>query len=532
MSTKYIFVTGGVLSGLGKGVSAASIGRLLKAKGYKVFVQKLDPYLNFDPGTMSPFEHGEVYVTADGAETDLDLGHYERFIGENFSKLSNFTSAQIFMKILEKERRGEYGGKTVQIIPHFTDEVEELIKKAGKESKAEFVITEIGGTVGDIESLAFLKSISFLGRKQPKDCFFIHTTYIPFLSASKEFKTKPSQFSMSRLHELAIQPNMILVRSTNPITNLVKEKISFTSYVDKDSVISVPDSSNIYKIPLNFEKQNVAEIIEDFFGLENKKPELDDWRLFVSKVDTLKKHNLEIGMIGKYIEFEDAYMSIIEALKISSHYLNAKINLKWIQSDNLTKENIEKNLEGLDGVMILPGFGKRGFQGKVIAAEYTREKDIPTFGICFGMQAMTVVQAIKKGIKDATSSEISETGTFVFDLIKGKNTKDSIGGTLRLGESKTSLKPGSQAAKIYGSNEVFERHRHRYEVNSKYIDQIEDDKFSFSGYDKETNLVEICELKDKKFYLGVQYHPEFTARPLKPNPLFSAFIEAIIKNIK
>ncbi len=532
MATKYIFVTGGVLSGLGKGVSAASIGRLLKARGYKIFVQKLDPYLNVDPGTMSPFEHGEVYVTADGAETDLDLGHYERFIDEKFSKLSNFTSAQIFKKIMKKERAGEYDGKTVQVIPHFTNEVESLIRKAGKESKADFVITEVGGTVGDIESLAFLKSLSIMGQKSPKDCFFIHTTYVPFLTASKEFKTKPTQFSMNRIHELAIRPNMILVRSTNPVTDEIRDKIAFGSFMPKEAVIKVPDASNIYKIPLNFEKQNVANIITKYFGLPSKTPKLDDWKSYVKKVDKKKTKEITIAMVGKYIKFEDAYMSIIEALKISSHYLNTKLNFKWIESDKITKQNISEQLKGTTGTLILPGFGKRGFDGKVVAAEYTRDNNIPTFGICFGMQAMTIAQAKRQGIHDATSSEISKTGSFVFDFIRGKNETDDRGGTLRLGESITSLKEGSQAAKIYGKKEVIERHRHRYEVNSEYISQIESKDFIFSGYDKNLKLAEICELKGQNFYLGVQYHPEFTARPLSPNPLFSEFLKSVVKNTK
>ncbi len=530
MNTKYIFVTGGVLSGLGKGVSAASIGRLLKSKGYKIFVQKFDPYLNVDPGTMSPFEHGEVYVTADGGETDLDLGHYERFIDEKFSKHSNYTSAQIFRKLMEKERRGDYNGKTVQIIPHLTDEIESLIRQGGKSAKADFVITEIGGTVGDIESIAFFKAISLMAQKDPKSCFFIHATYVPFLTASKDFKTKPSQFSIDKLHELAIRPNMILVRSTECVTDHVRQKIATSSFVSMEAVIAVPDSKNIYKVPLNFEKQNVTEVIDKYFNLPKKKSKLRDWKDFIKKVEKEKDKTVTLGMVGKYVEFEDAYMSIIESLKISSHYLGTNIKFKWLQADKITSSNIEKQLSNTDGVMILPGFGERGFKGKVITAEYTRKKDIPTFGICFGMQAMTVAQAKIKGIKDATTSEISKEGSFIFDLIRGKKYDDGIGGTLRLGEYTTSLIKGSQAAAIYGASEVIERHRHRYEVNPEYIEKLEDDTFSFSGYDKKSNLAEVCELRNMKYYIGVQYHPEFTARPLKPSPLFNSFLEAVIKN--
>ncbi|CAM9098018.1 CTP synthase [Mycoplasma marinum] len=529
---KYIFVTGGVLSGLGKGVSAASVGRLLKARGYKVFVQKFDPYLNVDPGTMSPYEHGEVYVTADGAETDLDLGHYERFIDEKFSKHSNYTTAQIFKRLMDKERNGDFNGKTVQIVPHMTDEIEHLIKLGGRTSKADIVITEIGGTVGDIESQSFFRALAGMLLKEPKNCFFIHTTYIPFLTASKEFKTKPAQFSMSELWSLSIKPNMVFMRSTNEVTAEVHEKVSRTSFIPKDRVISVPDAENIYTIPLELEKQKVAQKILKHFGMSLKRPKLDDWKEYVSKIQKSKKHETEIAMIGKYIELEDAYMSIIEALKISANYTGTKLKLRWIQADNLTEKNIKEAISGTNGAIILPGFGKRGFNGKVIAAKYLRDIDHPTFGICFGMQAMTVEQAHRMGIKDATSSEVSETGTFVFDFIRGKKKTDGIGGTLRLGESKTLLKKDSIASKIYESDHAIERHRHRYEVNPEFLEQVEGLGFQFSGFDEKTNLAEVCEVKGKKFYFGVQYHPEFTARPLRDNPIFTKFLKAAIKNKK
>ncbi len=527
---KYIFVTGGVLSGLGKGVSAASVGRLLKARGYKVFVQKFDPYLNVDPGTMSPYEHGEVYVTADGAETDLDLGHYERFIDEKFSKHSNYTTAQIFKRLMDKERRGDFKGKTVQIVPHMTDEIEHLIRLGGRTSKADFVITEIGGTVGDIESQSFFRTLASMLLKEPENCFFIHTTYIPFLTASKEFKTKPAQFSMSELWSLSIKPNMVFMRSTNPVTNEVHKKISRTSFIPEDHVISVPDAGNIYTIPLALEEQKVAHKILKHLGMSVKKPKLEDWKEYVALINKEKKNEVTIAMIGKYIELEDAYMSIIEALKISANYTGTKLKFKWIQADNITAKNIASKIKGTNGAMILPGFGERGFKGKVISAKYLRDIDHPTFGICYGMQAMTVDQAQRSGIKNATTSEVSKTGTFVIDIIRGKKKTDEIGGTLRLGESKTLIKQGSIAEKIYGANFAIERHRHRYEVNPEFVSKIEDNEFQFSGFDEKTNLAEVCEVKGKKFFFGVQYHPEFTARPLKDNPIFTEFLKASIKN--
>ncbi len=532
MATKYIFVTGGVLSGIGKGVSAASLGCLLKARGYKIFVQKFDPYLNVDPGTMSPYEHGEVYVTADGAETDLDLGHYERFIDEKFTKHSNYTTAKIFQKIMEKERNGFYEGKTVQIVPHLTNEIENLIKLGGKKSKADFVITEIGGTVGDIESQPYFRSLAGMLLKEPQNCYFIHATYVPFLSASKEFKTKPSQNSMSSLWSLSIKPNMVLMRTDKPAPEDVIEKVAKTSFIKKENVISVPNARNIYSVPLELEEQKVAQKVLSYFGEKSKKPKLDEWKNFVQKLKKDKKNKIEIAMIGKYVEFEDAYMSIIEALKISGEYQNAEIKFKWIQSEKINSKNVVSKIGGYKAAMILPGFGKRGFEGKVIAAKYLRDKDVPTFGICYGMQAMTVDQANRNGIKDATTSEINSKGTFVFDLIRGKTKKDGRGGTLRLGESEIIFSKGSLVSKIYGGASVFERHRHRYEVNPKLISEIESKEFKFTGYDKKTNLAEICEVKNKKFFIGVQYHPEFTARPLKPHPLFTAFIKAAIKNTK
>lgn len=530
--SKFIFVTGGVVSGLGKGVSAASLGSLLKARGFSIFVQKLDPYLNVDPGTMSPYEHGEVYVTKDGGETDLDLGHYERFIGTNFTKDSNFTSGQIYTSILNNERLGKYNGKTVQIIPHITEFIENLILDAGKKSKADFVITEIGGTVGDIESQPFIYALAGFANKYKNDSFFIHATYVPFLEAAKEFKSKPTQHSIRELRQYGINPNMIILRANKKPTKEIEEKTAKTSLLSPEAVIGLPNSDNVYKVPLLLEEHKMAQQVLKYFGMKNKKPKLDDWRKFVDLIDAKKNKTLIIGMVGKYIEFEDAYMSIMEAVKISAIYKNVSIKFKWIQSADINKKNVVSKISKLDGVIILPGFGSRGFDGKVITATYLRNTKIPVLGICYGMQAMTVAQAKIVGFKDAVSSENSDKGTPIIDLIRKTNSKDIIGGTLRLGRHETSIVPNTLAHKIYKSNSVFERHRHRYEVNPKYIKELEVDGFIFSGHNPKNGLAEIVEYKKHPFYIGTQYHPEFTSNPLTDHLLFSEFIKMSIKNSK
>lgn len=531
-NTKFIFVTGGVLSGLGKGVSAASLGRLLKSRGYKVFAQKFDPYYNIDPGTMSPYQHGEVYVTVDGAETDLDLGHYERFIGEKLTKESNYVQGKLLQELLEEERQGKYGGKTIQVIPHVTDKIIHKIAKAGKKSQADFVITEIGGTVGDMESLPFISAISQFSRKYKNSSFFIHATFVPYLKSSDEFKSKPTQSSISILQSLGIFPNMILLRANKELPEDMVSKVAKKAYLDLKSCIPVPNADNIYKIPLHFEKHEMADTITKYFKLRKKPADLKDWKNYVSLIEKKKSHNLKIALVGKYVEYEDAYKSIIEALKISLNWNDANAKISWVSSSEITEKNVHSKLKNQDGVIVLPGFGKRGFLGKIILAEYTRDKDIPTFGICFGMQAMVITQARARGIKDATSSEVSKKGTFVIDLIRGKSMKDNFGGTLRLGESETKLKENSVVHKLYGTKSSFERHRHRYEINPEYIDLIEDNEFIFSGYSAKENFAEVCEMPSKKFYLGIQAHPEFNANPLEEHPLFRAFVKATIKNSK
>ncbi len=530
-NTKVIFVVGGVISGIGKGITAASIGNTLKARGFKVFMQKLDGYLNIDPGVLSPYEHGEVYVTADGGETDLDLGHYERFIDETLSKESNYTTGKIIQKIFENERKGKYEGKTVQFIPHLTDEIISVITEAIKKHEPDFLIVEIGGTIGDIESSSFINAISQFSFCNPNSSYFIHVTYVPFLNVSKEFKTKPTQNSISLLSSSGIRPNMMFLRSQNQISDEIIQKISRMSYIDKEAIISLPDFDSIYKIPLYLETQNVCSKILKHFSIKDKKADFEQWEKFIHMMESNNKKEINIAMIGKYVELEDAYKSIKEALFISGTYEKANINFKWISSTNIDNKNVALQLKNIDGAVVLPGFGKRGFEGKVIAVNYTRKNKIPTLGICFGMQAMTVNQARLKGIKNATSSEIESKGTFVLDIIEGKD-KENIGGTLRLGSDSIILKPNTIISKIYGQSKIYERSRHRYEVNPKYVSKIEDDEFVFSGYHGEQKLIEVCELKNHPFYVGVQYHPEFNARPLRPSKLFTAFIKSVLKTIE
>ena len=531
MKSKYIFVTGGVLSGIGKGVSAASLGRLLISKGYTVFVQKFDPYLNYDPGTMNPYQHGEVFVTGDGAETDLDLGHYERFIDTELSKTSNWTQGKLLMEVIENERKGLYNGNTVQTVPHVTNIIESKIIKAGQESKADFIIVEIGGTVGDIESQPFYYAIASFARKNPNNTLFMHATYLPYLEASKEFKTKPTQHSVSYLQSLGIFPNMLILRANKEIPNNMVQKVSDKINISIEKVLAVPNVKSIYEVPINFEKMKVAEQVEKHFGMKVKPVDLKVWKKVVRK---LLKHNektITLALVGKYVEFEDAYKSIVEGLKVSSALNNLNVNFKWVSSDGITKKNVKSKLNKIDGAVILPGFGERGFEGKVEVVSYLRDNDIPTLGICFGMQAIVVEQARRIGIKDATSSEISKTGTFVIDIARGKNKDDNLGGTLRLGNYSANLKKGSIVSKLYKSDVVIERHRHRYEVSLEFKEKLEDDEFKFSGFDSKSGLIEYVEISSKKFFIALQAHPEYKATPLHPHPLFNGLIKAIKKSV-
>lgn len=525
--TKIIFVTGGVISGIGKGIAAASIGNILKARGYSVFIQKLDPYLNIDPGVLSPYEHGEVYVTDDGGETDLDLGHYERFLNQSLTKDSNYTSGKICQMLFDNERKGKYNGKTVQIIPHLTNQINKIISSSIKKHKLDFHIVEIGGTVGDVESNAFIIAASQFGYQHPQDTFYVHITYVPWLNATKEHKTKPTQHSLSLLASNGIRANMVLLRSQNDVGREICQKIADFTFLDEKNIVSLYDVDNVYEIPLYLDSKKVGISILEHFNLPKRKANTSEWESFINKTKAVTNQKITIAMVGKYIELEDSYKSIREALIISGAYNQANIDFRWISSETLTTTNLEQTFRDIDGVVVLPGFGSRGFDGKLLTVDYTRKHNIPTLGICFGMQAMTINQARLKGIKDATSREFENDGTFVLDLIEGKNA-EVLGGTLRLGLDQIKIDPNTIAYKIYQKNLIAERSRHRYEVNPKYINQIQDDDFIFSGYHPQSKLIEICELKNHPFYVGVQYHPEFSARPLNPHKLFNAFIKAIV----
>lgn len=522
--TKFIFVTGGVISGIGKGIVAASVANIIKARGFKIFVQKLDPYLNLDPGVLSPYEHGEVYVTQDGGETDLDLGHYERFTDEKLTKDSNFTSGKVFKNLIDKERSGHYHGKTVQIVPHFTNEIIDIIVNTAKKHNPDFLIVEIGGTVGDMESTAFIRAIAEFGSFNSEITHYIHTTYIPFLETSKDFKTKPTQYSISSLLSMGIKPHTIILRTHKELPLEICEKISKSVFLSKENIIPLHDVDSVYEIPLYLESQNLAKNIMKHFKIKDKIPNQEKWISFVNKINEPKNKQVTIGMVGKYTAFEDAYKSVNEALFISSVHESIDLKIKWISSEEINKKNVASKLDKLDGVVILPGFGLRGFEGKIEVALYTREKDIPTLGICLGMQVMTIAQARLMGYKDANSSEVSKKGTLIFDLIN--SGEGILGGTLRLGESTIMFKKDTLFRNIYGKETTKERHRHRYEVNKKYSTLLEENDFSFSGVDNLTGLIETCEVKNKKFYLGTQYHPEFNSTTLNPHPLFIAFLKS------
>ncbi|OYD27178.1 CTP synthase [Mycoplasma testudineum] len=533
METKFIFVTGGVISGLGKGISAASIGNILRARGYSLFVLKLDPYLNIDPGVMSPYEHGEVYVTEDGGETDLDLGHYERFIDVNLSKDSNWTSGRIYQRLFSKERDGIYGGKTVQTIPHLTNEIINIIQSTAQNHKPDFMIVEVGGTVGDIESDPFIYAIAKMKIKNPEQIFLAHVTYVPHLKASNEFKSKPTQNSLSTLRSFGIKPDLVLLRNENLVPHEIVSKIAAKATLENDEVISVPDLENIYYAPLYYEKENAAKIIEKYFNLEIRKGDFYHWNKFVELIYKPKKYSVKLLMVGKYIEFLDAYKSIIEAFKVAAYHENVELILEWKDAAKIVDEDITNSFKRFDGVVILPGFGKRGFEGKVKTAIHTRENKIPTLGICLGMQAMTVAQARLKGFSTATSAEFAgtfkENEIYVLDILKGKQKDKNLGGTLRLGDYPVELEKDSLARKIYGHDSIVERHRHRYEVSEEFRKKLEDDNFKFSGIYPEKGLAEIAEVKNHPFYLGTQFHPEFTNRPLKGHPLFKSFIKKIVE---
>ena len=526
--TKYIFVTGGVVSGLGKGITAASLGRLLKARGLKVAAQKLDPYINVDPGTMSPYQHGEVYVTEDGAETDLDLGHYERFIDEDLNKFSNLTTGKVYSNVLQKERKGEYLGKTVQVIPHVTDEIKRFIYSVGKKTDADVVITEIGGTIGDIESQPFLEAIRQVGQEVGQDNrLYIHVTLVPYLKASGEHKSKPTQHSVKEMQSFGISPDVIILRVDEPITDAnIFDKIAHFCNVRRDCVIENMTLPVLYEAPLMLEKAGFSDIVCRELKIESQKPDLSDWEQMVGRIKSREK-TVTIGLVGKYVELHDAYLSVAEALRHAGYYQNAVVDIRWIDSEQITDENAPEILGELDGIIVPGGFGKRGIEGMIATARYAREKKIPYFGICLGMQ-IAVIEFARNvaGLKSADSGEFAQNVPKVIDFLPDQSDDTDKGGTLRLGAYPCVLQDSTVIKAAYGKSEISERHRHRYEFNNEYRRVLQDAGLTLSGLSPDGNLVETVELSDRDFYVGVQYHPEFKSRPNKPHPLFSAFIKA------
>jgi len=529
---KFIFVTGGVTSSLGKGITASSLGRLLKSRGLKVAIQKFDPYINYDPGTMSPYQHGEVFVTDDGAETDLDVGHYERFVDINLSKNSNVTAGKIYWSVINKERRGEYLGGTVQVIPHITNEIKERINLVAKESNPDVVITEIGGTVGDIESLPFLEAIrqfrSDVGRE---NVLYIHVTLVPYLSAAGEAKTKPTQHSVKELRGLGIQPDIIVTRSERPISKEMKEKIAFFCDIDKDAVIQCVDQESIYEVPLALERQGMADIVVKRLGLKCQGPDLTDWIKMVEKYKNPHKKCC-IAIVGKYVELQDAYISVAEALRHAGIYHDAKIDIRWVHATDVENGGIKEMLEGVDGILVPGGFGDRGIEGKIKAIRYARENKIPFLGICLGMQ-LAVVEFARNvcGFKDANSTEFkAETPYPVIDLLPEQKEIEDKGGTMRLGISPCKVVENTRAWQAYADEIIYERHRHRYEVNNQYRDRLVEQGLVISGISPDERLVEIIELKDHPWFVASQFHPEFKSRPNRPHPLFRDFIGAALGN--
>ena len=529
--SKYIFVTGGVVSGLGKGITAASLGRLLKARGLKVAAQKLDPYINVDPGTMSPYQHGEVYVTEDGAETDLDLGHYERFIDENLNKFSNLTTGKVYWNVLNKERRGEYLGETVQVIPHITNEIKEFIYNCGKKTNADVVITEIGGTTGDIESQPFLEAIRQIAIEVGREnALFIHVTLVPFLRGSDEHKSKPTQHSVKELQGMGITPNIIVLRCDQPLEEDIFRKIALFCNVKSDCVIENMTLPNLYEAPLMLEKSNFSSVVCRELNIDAPEPDLDEWTELVHRIKNREKE-VKIGLVGKYVQLHDAYLSVAEALRHAGYTLNTHIRIDWIDSENLTEANYEQELSHLDGIIVPGGFGGRGIEGMILAAKYARENNVPYFGICLGMQIAVIEYARDvAGIKDAHSGEFDELcKNKVIDFMPGQSDNIDKGGTLRLGAYPCVIKPGTTMERCYGKSEISERHRHRYEFNNDYRDILTQNGLTLSGLSPDGRLVETVELSDRPFYVGVQYHPEFKSRPNKAHPLFKGFIAAALE---
>ena len=529
-NVKYIFVTGGVVSGLGKGITAASLGRLLKSKGYKVISQKLDPYINVDPGTMSPYQHGEVFVTEDGAETDLDLGHYERFIDENLNKFSNLTTGKVYWSVLNKERHGDYLGETIQVIPHITNEIKNFIYSVGKKAEADIVITEIGGTTGDIESQPFLEAIRQLSLEVGREnALFIHVTFIPYLVGSGEYKSKPTQHSVKELRSMGIAPDIIVARCDMPVPDSIREKISLFCNVKPDCVINNITMPILYEAPQMLEESNFSSIVCRELGLEDKPADMREWEEMTERIKNSDKE-VTIALVGKYVQLHDAYLSVAEALKHGGWENGANVNIEWVDSETLTPDTVEDILGKCDGILVPGGFGNRGIEGKITAIKFARENDIPFLGICLGMQ-MAVVEFARNviGLKNANSSEfVPEGDCSVIHWMPDQRGDIQMGGTMRLGAYPCSIKPGTELERAYGKSDIAERHRHRYEFNNLYRDQFKEAGMVFSGLSPDERLVEAVELPEKTFFVGVQYHPEFKSRPNHAHPLFRELIRAAL----
>ena len=524
--TRYIFVTGGVVSSLGKGIVSSSIGMLLQARGYKITIQKFDPYINIDPGTLNPYEHGECYVTVDGMETDLDLGHYERFTGIRTTRNNSVTTGRIYKTVIDRERRGDYLGKTIQVVPHITDEIKHRMRR--DDDEFDFVITEIGGTIGDIESAPFLEAIRQLRWELGNKAVSVHLTYVPYLKAADELKTKPTQHSVKEMQGMGIQPDVLVLRTEKHLSDGVRQKVASFCNVDLECVVQSEDMPSIYDVPVNMQTQGIDAAILRKFGIPvGERPSMSSWHKFLE----LQRHatrEVHVGLVGKY-DLQDAYKSIRESLNLAGIYNEVKVKIHFINSEEVTADNVAQKLEGMAGVLICPGFGTRGIEGKIIAAQYTRTHDIPTFGICLGMQMMVIEFARNVlGYADANSKEMdAKTPHNVIDIMESQKNITNMGGTMRLGAYKCNLLADSRVAEIYGSSEISERHRHRYEFNNKYIDEYEAHGMKCTGRNPESDLVEIVEIPDKKWYIGTQFHPEYSSTVLNPHPLFMDFVKTI-----
>jgi len=528
--TKYIFVTGGVASSLGKGIIASSIGKLLQARGYKVTIQKFDPYINIDSGTLNPYEHGECYVTVDGHECDLDLGHYERMLDIQTTKANNITTGRIYKSVIDKERRGDFLGKTIQVIPHITDEIKRNVKFLGSKYKYDFVITEIGGTVGDIESLPFIESMRQLRWELGNNALCVHLTYVPYLAAAKELKTKPTQHSVKQLQELGVQPDILVLRSEHNLSDGLRKKVALFCNVEDRAVVQSTDVPSIYEVPLKMQEQGLDETILSKMGLPvGNKPNLDSWKAFIERRNKATKE-VKIALVGKYVELQDAYKSILEALSQAATYNDRKVKIEYVQSEKLTEANVAEKLSAVDGVVICPGFGPRGIEGKFVAAKYTRENDIPTFGICLGMQSICIEFARNMlGYADANSVEMDESTKFpVIDIMEEQKAITNMGGTMRLGAFECVIDKKSKTYEAYKKEHIQERHRHRYEFNNLYKAEYEKAGMKCVGVNPESDLVEIVEIPNLRWYIGTQFHPEYSSTVLNPHPLFVSFIKAAI----